>query len=54
MAIYGFWEMAMEKGVLHIQLMNWQRLGRGKTQDGSDCGWFDDGAKGLGIIYAGC
>ena len=46
-------QSAMEKGILHIQLMDRPIPGEGEGEDDSNCEELDDGAKGLIIVYSG-
>jgi hypothetical protein len=50
--VYILLEIAMKKGVFDIELTKSPASGNNKTQDSSDCGWFDYGTVSFPIINA--
>lgn len=46
-------QIAMEEGILHIELVNGPPVGDGEAEDDSDCSRLDDRTKSLIIVDAG-
>lgn len=46
-------QIAMEEGILHVELVNGPPMGDGEAEDDSDCSRLDDRTKSLIIVDAG-
>jgi hypothetical protein len=52
LAVDGLLEVAVKKGVLHVQLVNGPGAGRGDAEYGPNGGRFDNRAEGLVVVDA--
>jgi hypothetical protein len=53
LAVDGLLEVAVKKGILHIELADGPIPGRGDAEDGADRGRLDDRAERLVVVDAG-